>query len=87
MTRGLSNLWRGRIDTAMGYHGFAPVTFLYLVGQSAFLFIGDDKRGRVVEFLNRHDRWFRNVWIWGIVAFLVYGLARSMGELLLNMRH
>ena len=70
----------------MGYHWFAPATYLYLVAQSAFLFSGAGARTRVVGILNRHDRLFRKIWIWGIAAFLVYGIARSVGQLLLKVQ-
>jgi hypothetical protein len=86
MTRGLSNLWRGRFVSAVGYHWFTPATFIYLILQSSFLFIGETARTRVVGILNRHDRLFRKAWIWGIAAFLVYGIARSVGQLLLKVQ-
>jgi len=81
LTRGLSNVWRGRIVSAVDYHLFAPVVFAYLALQSVFLGAPVRLRLRVVSFLNGNDFWIRKTSFLGVVLFFVYGVWRMLAEL------
>ena len=81
MTRGLTNLWRGNILSALEYNLFSPFAFTYLLLQSAFLFLPVSMRRRAINALNQHDLLIRKIWFFGIALFFAHGFLRAFLQL------
>ena len=82
MTRGLSHLWRGHLQTAHVIHPFALATFIYLAFCSANLFLTKGARERVIQMMNRWNTQLV-VGFWAVLGmFLAFGTARAIFQLI-----
>jgi hypothetical protein len=81
LTRGIAQLWRGNILSALEYNFFAPLALVYLLLQSAYLFLPVSFRLRAIDGLNRRDSWIRKTWFIGIALFFAYGFLRAFVQL------
>ncbi len=82
MTRGISHFWRGQFLDSLQLHLFTPIAFAFLWIQSSSLFVGKRLKGKMLHLIDRHDTFFRYLWVAGVASFFIYGGLRIAYDLI-----